>query len=257
MNRACTLVRLSLLAAALPLAAATTPLADAPQAPPPLTPIQAPIRETSPGRFELGPVRLDRPGRSVSFPAVLNMNEGVVEYLLVASFGKTHESVLRTEVAPYQVHLAMLLVGAQGAGTNAFPDAPEAPLPGDPVIIETAWTLDGKEQQRRGEELVQNRKTHSPAGRGPWVYNGSRMLEGSFVAQLDGSIVSLITDPNALVNNPRPGHEDDELWLVRSNGLPELDTPVTVTIRLLSSNRPPAAPRPAARPEAVPIQPAK
>ncbi len=60
----------------------------------------------------------------------------------------------------------------------------------------------------------------------------------------------VITDPNALVNNPRPGHEDDELWMVQSTGLPDIETPVTVTFQLLATNLPsrslPAVPPPLA-----------
>jgi hypothetical protein len=196
----------------------------------------APIREIRPGILELGSIRLYRDRKSITFPAFLNMNEGIVEYLLVANSGKTHESVLRTEVDPYQIHVAMLLLGARGAGTNSFPDDPAQPTPGDLIDIEAAWTLQSQEHRRHGEDLVHNRKTLQPLARGPWVYNGSRIVEGSFVAQLEGSIVSVITDPNALANNPRPGHEDDELWMVCSNGLPDLETPVMVTLHLLETN---------------------
>ena len=37
--------------------------------------------------------------------------------------------------------------------------------------------------------------------KGDWVYNGSRLREDGFAAQFDGSIISLITDPDALVDS--------------------------------------------------------
>lgn len=194
-----------------------------------------PVRQRAGGPVEIGSIRLDARERTLRFPAVMNMNEGIVEYLLVAGFGKTHESVLRTEVDPYQIHVGMLLLGAHGAGTNVWPDVPTQPLPGDSVLIEVSWTQERKAHRRSAESLVLNRELASPLQPGPWTYTGSRMMEGSFVAQLDGSIVSLITDPNALINNPRPGRENDELWLVNSNGLPALETPLTVTIKFLAS----------------------
>ena len=67
---------------------------------------------------------------------------------------------------------------------------------------------------------------------GPWVFNGSRVLEGKFIAQMDGSLVSVMADEYALINNPRPGREQDDIWLVNSNGLPALHTPVEVTLQL-------------------------
>lgn len=199
---------------------------------PAAAPTNAPVKQLSPGVFEIGKVRLDKRQRTVSFPAVLNMNQALIEYLVVTSSGKTHESLLRTDVEPYQIHLAMLLLGAKGAGTNAFPESNALPLPGDKVAIELSWETGGKEKRCRAEELVYNRQAKSAMVRGDWVYNGSRMVEGSFVAQQIGSIVSVIVDPDALINNPRPGREDDEIWEIKETGLPRLETPVQVTIKL-------------------------
>ena len=68
--------------------------------------------------------------------------------------------------------------------------------------------------------------------RGNWVYNGSRIVEGTFLAQRDGSVVSIIRDPDALINNPRPGRENDEIWQVNTNLVPPLNTPVELLIQL-------------------------
>jgi hypothetical protein len=192
----------------------------------------ASFRPVAPGVFALGPVRLDKARRTVSFPAVLNMNAGLVEYLVVTAFGKTHESLVRTDVAPFQIHLALLLLGAKGAGANAFPEDHAKPLPGDPVRIELAWTLAGREKRVRAEDTLRHRATHAAVSRSPWTYNGSRVIEGMFIAQEIGSIVSLIEDPDALVNNPRPGREDDELWEIKPEGLPDLEAPVQVIFTL-------------------------
>jgi len=196
-------------------------------------PTNAPMKAIGPGLFEIGKVRLNKNDKSVTFPAVLNMSPGLVEYVLVTETGKIHESLLRTDAEPYQIHMAMLLLGAKGAGTNAFPQKPDEPLPGDKVLLDIAWKdARGKEQKHRAEELIFNEQTKSPMSRGPWVYNGSRVFEGTFIAQQDGSIIALIEDPDALVNNPRQGRENDEIWEVKTNGLPPLNTAVEVTIRL-------------------------
>ncbi len=191
-----------------------------------------PLRQVGPGVFELGKVRLDKTRRTVSFPGVLNMNAGLIEYLVVTESGKTHESLVRTEVAPYQIHLAMLLLGAHGAGTNAFPESPTSPLPGDPVRIELVWKIKGKERRLAAEATLRNRETHAEVSPGPWIYTGSRVIEGTFLAQEIGSIVSLIEDPDALINNPRPGRENDELWEIKPRGLPALDSPLEVILKL-------------------------
>jgi hypothetical protein len=192
----------------------------------------APLKEIRPGLFELGQVRLDKDKRTVIFPASVNQREGNIEYVVVTASGKTHESLLRTTIEPYHLQVALLLLGAKGAKTNALPEDPAQPLPGDRVEIELSWNVGGRVQRFRAEDFVHDRKAGRAASRGEWIYTGSRIREDGFAAQRDGSIVSLITDADALINNPRPGREDDDNWLVRTNGLPPLQTPLEVTIRL-------------------------
>jgi len=190
------------------------------------------VTPLGPGLFGLGLVRVDQRERLVSFPAMINMKEGPVEYLLVATTGKTHESLLRTEARPQDIHLAFLLLGAKGAGTNALPEDPAQPIPGEKVTLEISWKQGASEQRQPAEKFVRSSKTNEPISPGPWIYNGSRLRDDGFAAQLDGSIVSLITDPDALMNNPRPGREDDDYWKAYGGGLPPLHAPVIVSIRL-------------------------
>jgi hypothetical protein len=170
------------------------------------------------------------------------MRGGPIEYFLVTAYGKTHESIFRTEAEPYHIHLAMLLLDAQGAGTNALtpgvggpveqPGLP--PIKGDKVALEVSWRVDGKSVRHAADKLVFNLAERAVMTRGAWVYNGSMVMDGMFVAQRDGSIISLITDSSALINNPRPGHENDEIWTTQTNSLPEVNTPVEITIKLQS-----------------------
>ena len=191
-----------------------------------------PLKQVGPGLFELGRVRFDKQRRTVSFPAVVNMNEALIEYLVVTSAGKVHESLLRTDAEPWHIHVAMLLLGGKGAGTNHFPEDHTRPLPGEKVSIELSWKVEGKEKRHRAEEFVYDRARKSTMRKGPWVYTGSRVCEGIFVAQRDGSIVSLIEDEEALTNNPRAGRDNDDNWQVNARGLPPLESLIEVTIRL-------------------------
>lgn len=197
-----------------------------------LHPTIPPFRQIGPGLFQVGDVRFDRELRTIHFPAAVNLLEGNIEYVVVNTAGKTHESLLRTAVQPVHVQLAFLLLGASRIGTNQLSTDPSVDLPGEKVQVELSWVSAGRTNRAPAEEFVQDRKSASPASRGAWVYTGSRLREDGFAAQLDGSIISLITDPDALINNPRRGREDDDNWLVRTNGLPPLHAPVEVTIRL-------------------------
>ena len=187
-------------------------------------------KEVSPGVFETGKVRVHKENRTIEFPAVVNMKEGIAEYFLVSTAGKVHESVLRTEVEPFQIHVAMLLLGGKGAQTNSF--QPDKPPPGDPVNIEVSWKGRFSTKRVAAEELVFDRARKAPMSKGPWTYNGSFQFEGVFVAQEAGSIISVISDPESLINNPRERREDDENWTVNSKAVPAVETLVTVTIKV-------------------------
>jgi hypothetical protein len=80
-----------------------------------------------------------------------------------------------------------------------------------------------------------NLQTKKPMTRGPWLYNGSSFLGGSFRAQQEGCFGALVTYPPALINNPREGHTQDDIWAVNAEAVPPVDTPLELTINLETS----------------------
>jgi len=167
----------------------------------------------------------------------------MAEYLIVSDIGKSYESVLVTSVRPYDLHVAMLLLGVHAASDGAGSEQPPAQLDkaylasapslkGDDIEISLAWKVGTAERHARGEDLIFNEARNKPMSHGPWTYNGSVLHQGLLLAQTGGSIVALVTDPAALINNPRPGHTDDHIWTVRTKSLPPDGVPVQVTFRL-------------------------
>ena len=184
--------------------------------------------------YAVGAVTLDKERGTVSFPVSVNQRSGVVEYAVVTAAGKTHESVFRTEAQPQQIHLAMLLLGARPANTDFFPADRSTPPPGERVMLEVSWKDAGRETRRALEDFVVTTNNHRTLAKGPWAYNGSYLAGTNFVAQRDGSIISVHVDPDALINNPRPGREDDDLHHVNTPALPPEGVPVQLIIRLAS-----------------------
>jgi hypothetical protein len=66
--------------------------------------------------------------------------------------------------------------------------------------------------------------------------------EGHFLAQVEGSHAALVTYPSALINNPRRGSDNDQIWTVNTKAVPAADTPVEITIQLLPANEPKPTP---------------
>jgi hypothetical protein len=183
------------------------------------------IQQTGPGLFQLGPIRIDRPKDTVSFPATVNLTNVVIEYAVVTQLGKAHESLFLTEVDPYQLHVAMLLLGVTNQLRTV--QSPSFP-PGEPIQISVSWMAGRKEVRLRLEDLILRGEGGKVMEPGPWIYNGSRSVDGVFGAQSDGSIVSVIEDTVALVNNPRPGRDDDDLWFPNSKRVPPVKSAVWI-----------------------------
>jgi len=212
------------------------------------------LKEVAPGILEYRGIRLDKKHQSISFPAVVNQRQDLIEYALVNSKGKTHESLLSTDLMPHDIHLAMILIGYKedpqqnnreqvpptAIDTSYLQSAPK--LKGPPVHITISWTADGKKKEAALEDWILNLQAKKPMTPGDWTYNGSMIEEGNFLADQELSIIAVITDPTALINNPRPGYDNDEIWQIREDIVPPLNTPVEVTISLSAAPSVPVPP---------------
>ena len=213
-------------------------------------------REIAPGIFKVGTVLLDKNTATVTFPAKVQIDDGLLEYLLVTPQGPVHESLLTSDAAPQDVHMAMLLLGAKGmvqpqagkepARIDAEYLARAPKLTGDRISLRIKWTdKDGKEQSTPPERWIE-RKIFTPkkpaktvtAEDGPWLYTGSYFYENRFIAQMDGTFAAMVTFPGALINNPRTGSNDDHVWFVKKDAVPPTGTPVEFTIILEPATQP-------------------
>ena len=205
----------------------------------------APLRAQAgdaPGKpLDFRGIQIDKEKRTITFPAAINMTEGLLEYLIVAETGKTHESLLSTKIEPYDLQVAMLLLGIAPAGkADAEPPAqlnkaylktaPE--LKGRKISLFVAWQDAGGGHRVRAEDLIWSLKENAPMTGGPWTYNGSAMYGGKFLAQVDGSVAALVRDSAALMNNPRPGNDDDQIWEANTKAAPAVGTAVDVIVEL-------------------------
>ena len=145
----------------------------------------------------------------------------------------------------------MLLLDAKGSGLMApQPDAAPpgqidaaylktAPrLKGDNVAITVSWkNQEGLEKVVALEELLMNAETKKQAEKGPWLYNGSMFgADGKYLAQQMGCFISVVTNPAALINNPRKGNDNDRIWAVNEKQSPPVGTAVNITIALLGGS---------------------
>lgn len=167
----------------------------------------------------IGDVKIDAQARALSFPAQVNQRAGAIEYFLVHETGKVHESIFKTTVAPRDIHTAALLFSS----TNKPALKVRA--------IEASWPDKPNPKNYRAAELILNKAKKRSQRETKWAYRGSRIVNGIFLAQRDGSIVSIQEDRDALIDQDTPEAADDENWEPMTILIPPLGTPVTITIR--------------------------
>ena len=189
------------------------------------------IEETAPGKVRVGTVEIDRTARTIRIPAKVNLRGGDVEYVLVHSQGKCHESVFATDSSPRDIHIALLLLGLKPAVLPAV-DKPCLVTPSSGVRIRAEWEEQGQTKSvPLAETIVLGDGTKpDPETDFFWLGNGSRFTEAGFGAVVEGSIVSLIQDDMALINNPRPDRSDDTLHHPNSKILPPLGAAASIVL---------------------------
>jgi len=181
----------------------------------PAAPATHATNAASAGVLQFGLVTVSPSQRTVSFPAVVNMVAGPMEYLVVHQNGKLHESILATEAQPAQIHAAALLLHRS---TNLSP-------------VEIRVIHGAKTNQAAAViRCILDDRPFSPK---PWNYLGSRIAEGTFLAQRHGSIITIRSDPDALIESPDSRRDQDDIWQPMAANLPEVGEAVTVQLRFL------------------------
>ena len=191
-----------------------------------------PIQKKGNGLYRLGEIQINRNTRTILFPAKVNMDKGLLEYVLVKSTGKTHESLLRTSVEPYYLNIAFLLLGFEPSDRPiAEQGAAERPQ-GAPVKVVLLVKKEGKTVSVVPDQWIVKKgsRGEDTSPRLEWVYTGSMVMQGKFLAQTSGSLVALYHDPAALMDNTDPDGDNDEIWYVNEKTVPPAGTDIIIKI---------------------------
>jgi hypothetical protein len=214
-----------------------------PPVPPPANIKRMPMVKTGDSTYEMGGVVFNSATREIRIPTVVNMNEGVIEYALVTETGKTHESLLRTKVRPFDVNIAMLLCHYEanagelikilrepGPELDALA-AKKMQHPGaNHVLLTVEWTdKDGKHSAPMGQ-WIHNEREKKTLDIPFWIYNGSDLGDGVFMADGDGSFVSVHFDLVGIMGSNAKWCGDDNNWTLETKSIPPVAYPVTLII---------------------------
>lgn len=187
------------------------------------------VQKQEDGTLLIGRVTVDPKERTISFPAAVNAHTGLIEYALVTKTGKVHESLLNTDIAPRDLHVAALLLNLAPSRDAAVESR---------VLIEVEWETNGPKRRELLENMIklaadgQFGREGTPLAAVGWNYSGSILQGDSLAADREGSIITLISDPVAVIGNPRPTRADDKTHVPNPERMPSVGMPVTVRLRL-------------------------
>lgn len=195
------------------------------------------------GRMKLGDITFDPKTREVRVPCTINMREGLLEFAVVHENGKVHEALLVTKCSPTDINIAMKLLRytaseelyaierERGVLTDKYPDVPEATRLAARVDLKVEWENDGKTETVALADWIMHAQTTKPMAQGPWIYGGSLVYDGSFVAELTGDIASIFVARGSLLLYAGKENLNDEAWLPHTKRIPAEGTAVNFIIQ--------------------------
>jgi hypothetical protein len=196
---------------------------------------EPPVEKVSEGVYKIGSTVLDRNTNEIYLSGEVNMSQGMIEYLACARWGKLHESLLVLDVEPYHLQVALLLMGLEPRGNLQYQGDSQTPQ-GDSLEIWIEWENKEKLLRYRAEDLVFNIARQKPMRHTPWIFTGSRIAQGTFMADVEGSLIATYHDPYAILDHPLPTGADDTLYRVNEKLVPEKGTPLRVILKSLNPN---------------------
>lgn len=189
------------------------------------------VKQLSDSLYQIGNITLNSRTNELLMPGKINMDKGIIELLACAPGGKVHESVLIIDIVPYHLQVSLLLLGLNYGGGVAFQGDSSIPK-GDSVEVFVKWTDEENNTKfYRGEDLVFNLKDSSVMKKTHWVFTGSKVIDGLFVADAEKSLITTFHDPFTILDNPSPDGAYDDFFIVNEKIVPPKGTKVEVIIK--------------------------
>lgn len=182
----------------------------------------------------------------------------LVDYieLFVCSWdSREHESLVVTRVKPSDVHAALLVAGGEPGEPASFDRAGgelvRTPARGTGVTVEFVWREGEDERVAPPEAWVRHVETGETLAGAGFVFAGSAVEGGRYIADEEGTLVSLVVFERR-AGGRSVGIEtvayatpisaeasvDETVWVADAEAMPPAGTPVTVRVTVLSAAGP-------------------
>ncbi len=173
---------------------------------------------------------------------------GPLEFLCCVRGTNEYESVLRSDVKPSHLHLALLMLGLQPGHPIRYDEKTDQWLPptGPALKMKLEFEKDGKMVTIPANESMRDIKTKKPMPPVTWVFSGSKILpDRRYAGDLTGYLVSVVNFELTPVDFPALESNANEtlVWETNSEVMPPRGSKVTLIIQPAEKTEAPARPR--------------
>lgn len=177
------------------------------------------------GLVHIGKITIDPTKKEITFNSKLgNWNTEQLEVLICTPTGRAHETLLVADINPYNLQLALILLGAKNGGRLN-----EGELRQGSIINIDIQFLNKENMPRIPiENCLYNYKKNAMMERHGWVFVGSSFERGRCLANVDGNIANIWSFGNTILDNPEHTGDKDDNIRVYPQALPTYDFDIKV-----------------------------
>lgn len=190
-------------------------------------------------------LRMDAEARVIDIDATVCLHEGMLELVACTVGTKEHESVVAIKALPKHVHLMLVLLGVKPGGPARMVPIDEEktrwrdiPARGHPIDVSLVYTdASGEAIETPIEQFLQNSSSKAfPSSTFLFTGSGIHVVEGQtgvYLADQSGNFISISNFGDEVLGRSESfSHaNEDLLWKVRGEGLPEIGEDVILRLR--------------------------
>ncbi len=160
------------------------------------------------GNIMIGCAFIRKSDRTISFPGRINIRDGVIEVLVSTRRGRMHESLIVTDLDPFQLQMALILAGYRNGDWKTADTFQIEVVPEKSVRLPIdEWLYDN---------TAKKKKT-----RGAYFFAGSSFKDGRCLASLEGNLININSlDKNTILNAAPDGDAPLHEYIVRKEKIP-------------------------------------
>lgn len=170
-----------------------------------------------------------------------------LEFFCCVKGTNDYEAMVRSEVKPSDLHLALLAIGLKPGQPLQYSEAAKRWLPpqGPPLQISMEYQKDGQTVSVPAWKWMRDVKTKQTAKPFTWVFTGSRVMpDGKYAADVTGYLISIVNFDLTVVDVPELASSSNDLleWERNPDITPKAGAKVTMVIEPAGAEHLGAAP---------------